>query len=164
MLLHSGLAMSTWCQQFPEMLPVWRGAPEIVPSEARRTSFSFFIGPAFHAATVSDFCPDSTIAGAVDIFAARKSWFAGSMEESPVSPNAPESTPPLLGADYLTAESLAKQLGFSPRTLARLHVRRLGPPRIVVGRTIFYRRQSVLEWLAQQEQRNQHSRSRGRRR
>ena len=57
----------------------------------------------------------------------------------------------IFGSEYITPESLAKNLDISTRTLARWHVLRFGPPRTVVGRTILYRRDSVLEWLRTRE-------------
>lgn len=48
---------------------------------------------------------------------------------------------------YLRPKDMAKQIGISTRTLARWQVRRIGPPRIVVGRQIFYRLASVYAWL-----------------
>ena len=58
----------------------------------------------------------------------------------------------LLG-DFMTKDQLAAELKNSPRTLDRWEVHRIGPPRIVIGRTIWYRRDSVLEWLKSLEQR-----------
>ncbi|HUZ47306.1 MAG TPA: helix-turn-helix domain-containing protein [Terriglobia bacterium] len=54
---------------------------------------------------------------------------------------------------YLTPEKLARDLGASPRTLARWHSRRIGPPRTTVGRTILYRREAVEDWLRGREER-----------
>jgi predicted DNA-binding transcriptional regulator AlpA len=45
----------------------------------------------------------------------------------------------------------ARWLGISPRTLARLEVQRVGPPRIKVGKKVLYRREAVLQWLASKE-------------
>ena len=59
---------------------------------------------------------------------------------------------PLLGDEFLSPESLARELGISPRTLARWHVERVAPPRIVIGRTVLYRRASVREWLESREE------------
>lgn len=52
---------------------------------------------------------------------------------------------------YITAASLAYDLGVTERTLREWHTRRLGPPRIVIGRRVFYSRGSVRAWLAAQE-------------
>jgi predicted DNA-binding transcriptional regulator AlpA len=54
---------------------------------------------------------------------------------------------------YLRPEEMAQQIGVSTRTLARWQVHRIGPPRVVIGRQIFYRLASVLEWLESREQR-----------
>jgi len=52
---------------------------------------------------------------------------------------------------YITEPDLARQLKRSVRTLQRLAARQSGPPRIKIGRLIFYRIESVRAWLAQQE-------------
>jgi hypothetical protein len=46
---------------------------------------------------------------------------------------------------------LADALNTTTRTLRRLEAERKGPKRVVIKRKIFYRRESVLEWLAAQE-------------
>jgi hypothetical protein len=61
-------------------------------------------------------------------------------------------TTPLLQDDYLERTQLARELHKSTRTLDRWHTLRIGPPRVVIGRTILYRRQSVLAWLASREE------------
>jgi len=61
-----------------------------------------------------------------------------------------DSTPSVLDG-YIRESDLARQLNRSVRTLQRLAARRLGPPRIKVGRLVFYRVDSVRTWLAQQE-------------
>jgi len=48
---------------------------------------------------------------------------------------------------FLTREQLAAELGKSLRTIDRWEVRRIGPPRVIVGRTIWYRAESVRSWL-----------------
>jgi len=53
---------------------------------------------------------------------------------------------------YISEADLARQLNRSVRTLQRLAARRLGPPRIKVGRLIFYNVEHVRDWLSQQEQ------------
>jgi predicted DNA-binding transcriptional regulator AlpA len=58
----------------------------------------------------------------------------------------------LLGDEYLTDPQLAQGIGVSTRTLARLHAKRQGPPRVRVGKKILYKRSSVLAWLAEQEE------------
>ena len=63
-----------------------------------------------------------------------------------------ETERPIL-AGFVTANRLAKELGRSRRTLERWSTLRLGPPRIVVGRMILYKTDSVRQWLESQEKR-----------
>jgi predicted DNA-binding transcriptional regulator AlpA len=63
-----------------------------------------------------------------------------------------ESMPSLLAGEYATPEQLAAELGISVRTLHRWHTARQGPPRVVLGRVIFYRRSSVLAWIEGREE------------
>jgi len=58
----------------------------------------------------------------------------------------------------LTPEQLAQQLGVTTRTLSRWEVQRIGPPRVVIGRQIFYRIASVDAWLLSREQRRTRTR------
>lgn len=62
---------------------------------------------------------------------------------------------------YLRPADLAKEIGISVRTVSRWQVRRIGPPRVVVGKQVFYKLASVLSWLESREQRqgNRQSRS-----
>ena len=53
----------------------------------------------------------------------------------------------------LTPEQLATYLGVTTRTLQRWEVHRMGPPRVVIGRQVFYRAASVDEWLQSRERR-----------
>lgn len=55
---------------------------------------------------------------------------------------------PGLLADFLTPAELARELGVSPRTLARWQTLRQGPPRIKVGRRILFEGSAVRKWLA----------------
>jgi len=48
---------------------------------------------------------------------------------------------------FITREQLAAEFGKSLRTIDRWEVRRIGPPRIIVGRTILYRVEAVRAWL-----------------
>lgn len=54
--------------------------------------------------------------------------------------------------DLVPGEQIANELGISERTLLRWAQSRKGPPRIKVGRSVFYRRSSVEAWLATLEQ------------
>ena len=49
--------------------------------------------------------------------------------------------------DLITPRELAAALKMSLRTLARHHEARTGPPRISLGRHLFYRRAAVEAWL-----------------
>jgi predicted DNA-binding transcriptional regulator AlpA len=53
---------------------------------------------------------------------------------------------------YVSREQLAKELGKALRTIDRWERRRIGPPRVVIGRMILYRKEAVQEWLLSQEQ------------
>ena len=61
-----------------------------------------------------------------------------------------QPTPILDG--YISRESLAEQLNISTRTLDRWHGHRMGPPRCLIGRRVFYKVDSVRDWLASREQ------------
>ena len=78
-------------------------------------------------------------------------WHHVGMKTQTESAKDTRQTPPLLGSDYLSQETLARELNVSERTIARWHVLRIGPPRCTVGKTILYRRESVLQWLASRE-------------
>lgn len=52
---------------------------------------------------------------------------------------------------YLTPTQVGGMLEISERTLSRWHRRRIGPPRVKVGRMIFYRAGSVVAWLKSRE-------------
>ena len=61
-------------------------------------------------------------------------------------------------ADFLTEAQLGQMLNRNVRTLRRWNASRQGPPRIVVGRTILYRKSSIVDWLAKHEQRAKRAR------
>jgi hypothetical protein len=63
------------------------------------------------------------------------------------------TTDPTLLIGLLKPEQLAEQLNVTTRTLQRWETERIGPPRVVVGRQIFYRIASVDAWLISREQR-----------
>jgi hypothetical protein len=48
-------------------------------------------------------------------------------------------------AGYLTPSELAAELGISERALSQ------GPPRVLIGRTPYYKRSSIERWLASRE-------------
>ena len=49
--------------------------------------------------------------------------------------------------DWLGRRQLAQELEVSVDTLARWEVARTGPPCIRLGRRVYYRRETVREWL-----------------
>jgi len=51
-------------------------------------------------------------------------------------------------AGYLIPKDLARALGVSERTIARWHHFREGPPRVEIGRKVYYRLESVSAWIA----------------
>lgn len=59
----------------------------------------------------------------------------------------PLDSGPIL-AGLVRAESLAQELGISLRTLSRWNIRRTGPPRTCIGRSVFYDIVAVREWLS----------------
>ena len=54
--------------------------------------------------------------------------------------------------DYLTPAELADELHKSERTIARWDGLRIGPPKTVIGKKPYYRREGVRQWLLRQEQ------------
>ena len=56
-----------------------------------------------------------------------------------------------LNEDLLTPDEFAQELDTTRRTIDRWHSRRIGPPRIKIGRKVFYRRQAVRDWLLASE-------------
>ena len=49
--------------------------------------------------------------------------------------------------EYLTKSELATILRKSTRTLDRWDLTGDGPPKVQIGRTVLYRRESISEWL-----------------
>lgn len=56
-----------------------------------------------------------------------------------------------LDADLLTPDEVADELETTRRTIDRWHSRRIGPPRIKIGRKVYYRREAVRDWLLANE-------------
>ena len=53
--------------------------------------------------------------------------------------------------DLIEPRAVAAAFGMSLRTLQRLHSARTGPPRITLGKHVFYRVSTIKEWLARCE-------------
>lgn len=54
-------------------------------------------------------------------------------------------------SEYLTKAETAAELRRSVRTLDYWYRIGMGPPRVVMGRTVLYRRSSLATWLASRE-------------
>ena len=52
---------------------------------------------------------------------------------------------------FITEAEYARQRGVSLRTCQRDRALRTAPPHVVIGRTVYYRIESVRQWLAAQE-------------
>lgn len=53
--------------------------------------------------------------------------------------------------DKLTPAELAAELGVTPRTVQRWNARRIGPPKIKIGKRVYYRREAVEAWMLAHE-------------
>lgn len=61
---------------------------------------------------------------------------------------------------YLTEQDLARQLGKSTRTIQRWAALRIGPPRTLIGQTVYYHVDDLRDWIkAQREYRPQRRRA-----
>jgi len=54
-------------------------------------------------------------------------------------------------SDLLTERDLAQLLGKSLRTIRRWSVERRGPRKVKLGKSVFYRREAILCWIAERE-------------
>jgi len=52
---------------------------------------------------------------------------------------------------FLSETELAQEFGLNKATLVRWRKKQIGPPFIPFGKTILYRRESVLDWLKSKE-------------
>jgi hypothetical protein len=57
-----------------------------------------------------------------------------------------------LSEDFLSGRNLSDLLGISERKLARLHAQRRGPPRIALGKKVYYYLPAVVSWLVSLQQ------------
>lgn len=53
--------------------------------------------------------------------------------------------------DYMDDDDLARELGVTPRTVARWRALREAPPVTRIGRRVMYRREAVKKWLEERE-------------
>jgi hypothetical protein len=58
----------------------------------------------------------------------------------------------MLDPDILTKGAAARALGIHPKTLDRFYRLRVGPPRLTIGRRVYYRRQLLLSWVLSREE------------
>lgn len=54
--------------------------------------------------------------------------------------------------DLFSVDDLATELDVTRRTIERWHAQRIGPPRIKIGKRVYYRGAAVREWILSQEQ------------
>ncbi len=57
----------------------------------------------------------------------------------------------IAGRRYVTARRLSEILKVSVRTLARWNARRIGPPKIAIGKTVLFDVAKLPDWLASRE-------------
>lgn len=55
-------------------------------------------------------------------------------------------------SDLISERELSRLLGKSLRTIRRWSVERRGPPKVKLAKSVFYRRESVLKWIAEREE------------
>ena len=67
------------------------------------------------------------------------------------TPARPHQTRRLQINGYSTPAECAEKLGISSRTLARLDASGDGPPRTQISGRVYYRDESIVEWLRSQE-------------
>ena len=68
------------------------------------------------------------------------------LSSAPTASSGPDTLP-----DWATISQVAEALGISVTTLWRLCRDGLGPPRIVIGRSVRFKKSSILEWIASRE-------------
>ncbi|RZU98782.1 helix-turn-helix transcriptional regulator [Spiribacter vilamensis] len=54
--------------------------------------------------------------------------------------------------DLISLQTFAEEMGVTRRTVERWHAQRIGPPRIKIGKQVFYRRESISDWIIAHEQ------------
>lgn len=57
----------------------------------------------------------------------------------------------LLDEDFLTEDEAGNVLGLKKTTLRVQAANRKGPPRVKIGRTVYYRKSSLLKWMLSKE-------------
>lgn len=57
----------------------------------------------------------------------------------------------IAGRTYATMNGLAQMLGVTPRTLSRWDERRIGPPKIKIGKMVLFEIEKIPAWLETHE-------------
>lgn len=73
------------------------------------------------------------------------------MTQTVSNPTKTENNTPAPDLGLLTPRQLAKELGVSLRSLQRYNDARIGPPRIKLGKYIYYRKSAVEQFLVRSE-------------
>ena len=55
--------------------------------------------------------------------------------------------------NYLSREEFAKEVGKDVRTVIRWELQRRAPKRTKIGRSVYYSKRAVEQWLSEQEER-----------
>jgi hypothetical protein len=84
-----------------------------------------------------------------DAYSAADSTACESGKSSPELTGAGEIE--IAGRRYITPRRLSRLLGVTERTLARWGARRIGPPKITVGKTVLFDLAKLPDWLATRE-------------
>lgn len=79
------------------------------------------------------------------------------MTDSPQTLPGPADDPHVFDG-WMTREALANELGLTVNTLSKWATKGIGPAFIRVGFKTWYRRESVSDWLIEQEQRKKGAR------
>jgi hypothetical protein len=73
-------------------------------------------------------------------------------QQSGTAPASDRSSASPLLVDFITERELADGLLVTARTVKRWHSLGIGPPRVLIGRTPYYRRDAVRQWLRSREE------------
>jgi hypothetical protein len=73
--------------------------------------------------------------------------------ENPSGPTKGSNTIDVAGRSYANQSGLAKLLGVTERTLCRWEDRRIGPPRIKIGKLVLFDLEKLPTWLESHESR-----------
>jgi len=74
-----------------------------------------------------------------------------SSSPAPAAPAPDDECVEIAGRTYATMTGLARLLGVTPRTLSRWDERRIGPPKIKVGKMVLFEIEKIPAWLETHE-------------